>query len=147
MCLCIVSLSLESGPNKTRFGGFEAGAYLRLKRFVHHSTLGLRVIKKKKILNRRARRSARPNAATGCTASVAHTHSLSLALSPSRFALSPAHSRALSLSLSPALSLSLSLTHALFLSRSLSLARSHPLPLFRSHTSLMSASPASPPTI
>jgi len=28
--------------------GSEAGSYLRLKDFVHHSTLGLRVIRKKK---------------------------------------------------------------------------------------------------
>ena len=31
--------------------GSEAGSYLRLIDFVHHSTLGLRVIKKKKKVN------------------------------------------------------------------------------------------------
>jgi len=31
------------------FSGSEAGSYLRLIDFVHHSTLGLRVINKKKV--------------------------------------------------------------------------------------------------
>jgi len=38
--------------------GSEAGSYLRLKDFVYHSTLGLRVIKKKKNLTRKSVRKS-----------------------------------------------------------------------------------------
>ena len=45
-------LSSEWGTHKTEMcSGSEAGSYLRLIDFVYHSTLGLRVIKKKNILD------------------------------------------------------------------------------------------------
>jgi len=51
--------------------GSEAGSYLRLIDFVYHSTLGVRVLKKKKTMigvPRRSRRCRLPGRSAGCTA-------------------------------------------------------------------------------
>ena len=39
----------EENVRSSRFGGSEAGAYLRIRDFAYHSTLGLRVKKKENI--------------------------------------------------------------------------------------------------
>jgi len=43
-----VTVGFENNYFTEMCSGSEAGSYLRLKDFVYHSTLGLRVIKKKK---------------------------------------------------------------------------------------------------